>query len=48
MPPINASNMNKAYLAAIQVKVSVKCEDKILPCEHRVEPAGSPVTHIML
>jgi len=48
MPHTNASNMNRAYLAAIQVKVSVKCEDKILTCEHSVEPAGLPVTHIML
>jgi hypothetical protein len=48
MSHTNASNMNRAYLAAIQVKVSVKCEDKILTCEQTVEPAGSPVTHIML
>lgn len=48
MPHTNASNMNRAYLAEIQMKVSVKCEDKILTCEHMVEPADSPVTHIML
>jgi len=48
MPHTNASNMNTAYLAAIQVKVSEKCEDKILTCGHKVELAGLPVTHIML
>ena len=41
----NASNINRAYLAAMQVKVSVNFEDKILTREHKVEPAGSPVMH---
>jgi len=48
MPHTNASNMNRVYLATIQVKVSVKCEGKVLTCEDKVEPADLPVTHIML
>jgi hypothetical protein len=48
MPHTNASDMSRAYLAAIQVKVCVECEDKILTCEHKVELVDSPVTHMIL
>jgi hypothetical protein len=42
----NASNMNKS-IPGCNVW-SMKCEDKILTCEHKVDPVDSPVTHTML